>query len=66
MRIPKLLNDTAAHQRGKDAVMHFELAIAMQPQVRARIKSYLECRGNAGYVKNMYLPKAGLWEHVQS
>lgn len=35
MRIPKLLDNEAAVQRAEDAARHFDLAIAMQPQVRA-------------------------------
>ena len=35
MHIPEVLENDDARQRAEDAARHFELAVAMQPQVRA-------------------------------
>ena len=35
MHIPEVLEDDDARKRADDAARHFELAVAMQPQVRA-------------------------------
>ena len=49
MRIPQLLDTEDARRRAEDAARHFELAIAMQPQVYACINMFNLAASDAGH-----------------